>query len=56
MDYSLTPFGGSAGSHMYSTDSPRRNRRLEPIQEERTDPATRGVLGRLTEMVIGRPN
>ena len=56
MDYSLTPFGGSAGSHMYSTDTPRRNRRLEPIQEERTDPATRGVLGRLSEMVIGKPN
>ena len=57
MDYSLTPFGGSTGNHMYHPDLPiRRNRRLEPIDEESADPATRGVLGRLSEMVLGKPN
>ena len=54
MDYSLTPFGGSAGSHMYGTDSPRR--RLEPIEEERSDPLTRGILGRVIGMIAGKPN
>ena len=57
MDYSLTPFGGSAGNHIHCPDHPiRRNRRLETIDEESTDPTTRGVLGRLTEMVMGKPN
>ena len=57
MDYSLTPFGGNAGNHIHCPDLPlRRNRRLEPIDEESTDPATKGILGRLSEMVMGKPN